>query len=168
MSTAFELLIGCNGHYPSYKAMLIILILLPWTIPIVGAVPRFRSSPSDGSKVVWRNSSWMYGVVWFTLLILINIATVLTLRRATIPQLAIYSVLLTGVIVFAVLWMVLYHTRTKQSGIDMFILLLLTLSVLLPFTLNIDNLAGSLFVPLLVWASFQLAVNVEEVKISKV
>lgn len=168
MSKTFEILLGSNAHRLSYQAVLIILALLPWTIPVVGAVPRFRSSTEDGSNVVWRNSSWMYGVVWFTLLILINIATVLTLRHATIPQLAIYSVLLTGVIVFAVLWMVLYHTVSKQSGIDMFLLLLMTLSILLPFTMNIDNLAGSLLLPLLVWASFQLAVNVEEVKITKV
>jgi tryptophan-rich sensory protein len=163
MDSFFKIFLDDNHLSTLYRALLFYCLVIPWSIPIVGNLPKFKSTPTDGAVVAWRNSSWMYGLVWFSLLVLINVASVLFLRSSLQREAILFAVLLTLVIASCIGWMVLYHMSGKHAGINMFLLLLLVLSIMIPFVYHSNSLAGSLLAPLFVWASFQLSVNIQEV-----
>ena len=131
----------------------LIYLLLPL---ISGYITSFFCSPNNksGSSVKFRPPSWIFGIVWPILYLLIGLAWVNS------KQQSLYFILL---ILFLCLWLVIYSCKNnKKYGI--YILFLSLLSSLFIYT-NVNNFSKNLISPLIIWLLFASFLNIFEVQL---
>lgn len=130
-----------------------IYLLLPL---ISGYITSFFCSPNNnsGSSVKFRPPSWIFGIIWPILYLLIGLAWVNS------KQQSLYFILL---ILFLCLWLLIYSCKNnKKNGI--YILFLSLLSSLFIYT-NVNNFSKNLISPLIIWLLFASFLNIFEVQL---
>jgi|MDTB01.2.fsa_nt_gb tryptophan-rich sensory protein len=141
------------------NALDVILFLLPILSGFVMSAICPVSSTS-GDKVPFRPPSWVFGVVWFILYILLGLSWVIARHQDNGVVADVYYSLLTASLV---LWIVMYSClNQKKNAIYVFGLSFICVIS----ALCLGNLTSKLMiVPLLVWLIYAFSLNTFEVSV---
>lgn len=140
----------------------ILAIILPWSIFAVNLF--VKSSEDDGKVVPWRPEGYIFGIVWTMLVIFMSLSWYLALNSNMVSN-TIINMLFMLVILSAVMWQVLYHKKSKKSGITVFVFLLFALVPLIMYLYYTQSIySAMLLMPLLIWVILAMIMNIEEVK----
>ena len=132
----------------------IMWMLAPLAIFIAAA---FTTS-DIGSTVPWRPPVDTYIVMWCFIILNLMVSWVLVNRKADFVS---WICLLVGFFVtigLAISWIFAFN-ENPSNGISVFIALLMVIGMMLPVLYKVDVFATALWMPLVVWAVFQLTVN---------
>ena len=110
-------------------------------------------SKSAGSNVKFRPPSWVFGVVWPILYLLIGLAWVKSKK---------YSLYFIALIVLLNLWLITYVCQKNKLG-GVYILLLSLLCTLFIYT-SVEKYSKYLIAPLMIWLFFATLLNVFEIQ----
>jgi tryptophan-rich sensory protein len=154
-----------QGESPTERsirmALLVLLTLAPSLIFVASLF--FPTGPSAGECVPFRPASWVYGVVWTILVLLLSIygARLARSNVLTKNQLYVQSFLTILTVAVAISWMWRYPID-KREGVTVFVFLAGVLSLLVPLSMESEINNGVLLMPLTIWVLFQTVVNAYE------
>jgi len=131
----------------------IIYLLLPL---ISGYITSFFCSPNNksGLSVKFRPPSWVFGIIWPILYLLIGLAWVNSKEQT------LYFLFL---IIFLCLWLIIYNCKDNKKN-AVYILFLSLLSSFFIYT-NVNNFSKNLITPLIIWLLFAGLLNIIEVQV---
>ncbi len=110
-------------------------------------------SKSAGASVKFRPPSWVFGVVWPILYLLIGLAWINSKR---------YTLYFITLVILLNLWLITYVCQKNKLG-GVYILFLSLLCTLFIYT-SVEKFSKYLISPLMIWLLFALLLNIFEVQ----
>lgn len=141
--------------------MFIAICQIAGIIGSVATVPAIPEWYSGLTKPVFSPPNWIFGPVWITLYTCMGIAAFLVSRSN-----AEKSVIRTALFFFSIqlilnaLWpLIFFGLKAPLAGLIEIIILWLFIGITTTLFFALNTMAGTLFIPYLLWTSFALVLN---------
>lgn len=136
----------------------------PVIVPsILGYVAAFacKMDKSSGNNVKYRPPSWVFGVMWPILYIMLGISWYMCLQNKNYNNMLV-NILYGFLVLLITLWVVVYSCG-KNKKMSVFVLLGSVMAVFMTFTIG-DYKSRLLLCPLIGWLIFATMMNTTEVQ----
>ena len=141
----------------------ILLYLLSFTPLLIYVFGYFFQPGKQADHVDLRPPTWLFGVVWFTVVVGL-VATCLALVWKEDPTATVYLCLVSGYVVLACTWLVLFNLKHKTVAAVVLLFATFFAAALLTASFVSKNRSFAFFTPLLllIWSCFATALNTLE------
>ncbi len=136
----------------------VIYFLLPTTIGYSTSM-FCNIGKNAGTIVKFRPPSYVFGIVWFFLFILLGLSWVFAVRTAKLPYLCIITYFLASLSLG--LWTYVYGCKKNKKGASW--VLILSLATLFASLSQGNDVSKVLLSPLIAWVLFAMIMNTTEV-----
>ena len=125
----------------------------------INLIPKCKISRNSGNIVKFRPPSFVFGIVWPILYILLGLSWILASKKINRIYVDIIFALLS---VSLMLWTVVYSCLSnKKGGVYVLLLNILVLTIII---MLVPLKSQLMLVPLLIWLLFALLLNIFEVQ----